>query len=147
MYVEPYLFFDGRCEEALQFYVKALGAEVTMLLRYRDSPQAPPPGMLPPGWDHKVMHSSLRVGDTTVMASDGNSDAGPSFKGFSLSIAAPDTARADALFVELIGHDRALLGSHIAALRAALEGQDEDACRPVRERLVALTAALRQQHR
>jgi PhnB protein len=101
MQVEPYLFFDGRCEEALQFYVKALGAEVTMLLRYRDSPQAPPPGMLPPGWDHKVMHASLRVGETIVMASDGNSDAGPSFKGFSLSIAAPDAARADKLFSAL----------------------------------------------
>ena len=65
MKVEPYLFFEGRCAEAVEFYRRALGAEVTMLMRYKDSPEPPPPGMVPPGSDNKVMHASFRVGDTT----------------------------------------------------------------------------------
>ena len=73
MQVEPYLFFEGRCEEAVEFYRKALGAQVTMLMRYKESPEPPPPGKLPPGSENKVMHASLRIGDTTVMASDGMS--------------------------------------------------------------------------
>ena len=71
MHVQPYLFFDGRCEEAIEFYKKALGAEVTMLMRFKDSPEPPPPGMVPPGSENKVMHASFRIGETTVMASDG----------------------------------------------------------------------------
>jgi uncharacterized glyoxalase superfamily protein PhnB len=71
MRVQPYLFFDGRCEEAIEFYKKALGAEVTMLMRMKESPDPHPPGMLLPGSENKVMHSSFRIGDTTVMASDG----------------------------------------------------------------------------
>src|SRR6266566_3746013 len=61
MIVQPYLFFDGRCEEAVEFYRRALGAELTMLMRYKESPDAPPPGMVPPGSEHKVMHASLRI--------------------------------------------------------------------------------------
>ena len=72
MRVEPYLFFDGRCEEAIEFYRKALGAEVTALIRNKENPEPPPPGMLPPGSENKVMHSNLRIGETMVMASDGN---------------------------------------------------------------------------
>src|ERR1700745_4262234 len=70
MNVETYLFFDGRCDEALEFYRKHLGAEVTMLMRFKDSPEPHQPGMIPPGAENKVMHASFRVGDTTVMASD-----------------------------------------------------------------------------
>ena len=106
MNVEPYLFFEGRCEEAIEFYRKALGAEVTMLMRYKDSPEPPPPGKLPPGSEQKVMHASLRIGDTTVMASDGLCQGQPSFQGFSLSIAVPDEARADKMFEALTDRGR-----------------------------------------
>ena len=101
MQVEPYLFFEGRCEEAVEFYRKALGAQVTMLMRYKESPEPPPPGKLPPGSENKVMHASLRIGDTTVMASDGMSQGSPRFQGFSLSLTAPDAARAKQFFAAL----------------------------------------------
>ena len=71
MQVQPYQFFDGRCEEAVEFYRSALGAEVTMLMRFKDSPEPHQPGMCPPGAENKVMHASFRIGDTTVLASDG----------------------------------------------------------------------------
>ena len=70
MFVQPYLFFNGRCEEAIEFYRKALGAEVGMLMHFRESPEPPQPGMLPPGSENKVMHATIRVGDTNVMVSD-----------------------------------------------------------------------------
>ncbi len=101
MQLQPYLFFDGRCEEAVEFYRKALGAEVTMLMRFKDSPEPPPPGMVPPGSESKVMHASFRIGDTTVLASDGRCLGQPSFQGFSLSLTAPDPAGADRLFASL----------------------------------------------
>jgi PhnB protein len=100
MQIQPYLFFDGRCEEAIEFYKKTLGAEVLMLLRYRESPE--PPGCpLPPGAEDKVMHSSLRIGETTVMASDGLCSGQPVFQGFSLSIPVKDEAEADRVFAAL----------------------------------------------
>lgn len=101
MQIQPYLFFDGRCEEALEYYRKALGAELMMLMRNRESPEPQPPGMLPPGSEDKVMHASLRIGDSVVMASDGHCRGQPSFQGFSLSLTVPDEARADQLFAAL----------------------------------------------
>ena len=101
MQIQPYLFFDGRCEEAVEFYRKALGAEVTMLMRYKDSPESPQPGMVKPGSENKVMHSSFRIGETTVMASDGHCLGKPSFQGFSLSLTAPNVAEADGKFAAL----------------------------------------------
>ncbi len=101
MQVQPYLFFDGRCEEALEFYRGALGAELTMLMRFKDSPEPPQPGMVPPGSENHVMHASFRIGDTTVMASDGRCAGQPSFQGFSLSLAVPDEAEADRRFAAL----------------------------------------------
>jgi PhnB protein len=101
MQVQPYLFFDGRCEEAIEFYRKALGAEVATLMRFKDSPEPAQPGMCPPGSENKVMHASFRIGDTTVMASDGRCTGQPSFKGFSLAIAAPSDAEAEKLFAAL----------------------------------------------
>ena len=98
MQVEPYLFFDGRCEEAIEFYRSKLGAEVTMLMRFKDSPE---PSMVPPGGENKVMHANLRIGNTAVMASDGRCQGEPSFKGFALSIAAPSEADADRMFAAL----------------------------------------------
>ena len=101
MQVQPYLFFGGRCEEALEFYQSALGAKVEMLLRFKDSPEPPDPAMVPPGSEDKVMHASLRVSETTVMASDGRCQGQPSFSGFSLSLTAPDEAAAERLFTAL----------------------------------------------
>jgi PhnB protein len=98
--VEPYLFFGGRCEEALEFYRKALGAQIGMTMRYKDSPEPPPPGMLPTGFENKVMHASFRIGTTTVMASDGCSEGG-SFSGFSLALAVPTEAEAERAFAAL----------------------------------------------
>ena len=97
MQVQPYLFFDGRCEEALDFYKKALGAKVEMMMRFKDSPE-PKSAMCAPGSDDKIMHSCFRVGDTAVMASDGHAKGNPEFKGFSLSITAKDEAEADTMF-------------------------------------------------
>jgi PhnB protein len=102
MQIQPYLFFEGRCEEAAEFYRAKLGAEVMMLMRNRDSPDAPPPGMLAPGSDDKVMHMSLRIGDSIVLASDGRCAGKPSFQGFSLSLTARDEAEAGRLFAALV---------------------------------------------
>jgi PhnB protein len=101
MQVQPYLFFDGRCEEAVEFYRSALGAEVEMLMRFKDSPDPPPPGMVPPGAENKVMHAALRIGDAMVLASDGRCLGQPSFQGFALSLTAPTDAEANRLFASL----------------------------------------------
>ena len=101
MQVQPYLFFDGRCEEAIEFYRKALGAEVTMLMRFKDTPEPHQPGMVPPGTENKVMHASVRIGDTAVMASDGRCRGRPSFQGFALSLTAANDAEADRWFAPL----------------------------------------------
>jgi PhnB protein len=101
MQVQPYLFFDGRCEEAVEFYRNVLGAEVTMLMRFKDSPEPPQPGMVPPGAEDKVMHASFRLGDSTVMASDGRCQGQPSFQGFSLTLSVTSEAEAERLFAAL----------------------------------------------
>jgi PhnB protein len=95
--LQPYLFFNGRCEEALEFYRSALGAEVTALMRFKDSPEP----SCAPGSEQKVMHASFRVGEATVMASDGRCDGQPSFQGFSLSLTFNDVASAEKLFAAL----------------------------------------------
>lgn len=99
-YIQPYLFFGGRCEEALEFYRTALNAQVDMLMHYKDSPEPPPPGTLQPGFEDKVMHASFRVGNSTIMASDG-CDEGSGFSGFSLSLAMPTESDADRVFALL----------------------------------------------
>lgn len=101
MLIQPYLFFDGRCEEALAFYSEAAGAQIEMLMRFKDNPETPPPGMVPPGSDNKVMHCSFRIGDSVIMASDGNCAGKPAFNGFSLSLTAPSVADAERLFKAL----------------------------------------------
>ena len=101
MLVQPYLFFEGRTEEALEFYGRAVGAKTEMLMRYKDSPDAPPPGMVPPGSENKVMHSEMRIGDTVVMASDGGVSGKAKFSGFSLAIDEPDEATAQRHFAAL----------------------------------------------
>lgn len=101
MQVQPYLFFDGRCEEAIEFYRNKLGAQVNALLRYKDSPEPQPPGMIPPGSENKVMHASLRIGDTTVMASDGHCLGKPDFQGFSLTLSVENESEAEKKFAAL----------------------------------------------
>jgi PhnB protein len=101
MQIQSYLFFDGRAEEALAFYRKAIGAEQTMLMRFKESPDTPPPGMVPPGSENKVMHMSFRVGDTEIMGSDGQCQGKPNFQGFSLSLAVADEADARRKFAAL----------------------------------------------
>ncbi len=101
MKIEPYLFLDGRCDEAIEFYRKALGAQVQMLMRNRDSPEPSPPGTLPPGSEDKVMHASISIGDSMLMLSDGYCSGQPSFAGFSLAIGAADVAQAEKLFSAL----------------------------------------------
>jgi PhnB protein len=101
MNIEPYLFFNGRCEEAIDFYKKALGAEVTMLMRFKDSPEPPQPGMVPPGSENKIMHANLRIEGANVMASDGQCSGKTEFRGFALSIVAADEADARRKFAAL----------------------------------------------
>jgi len=96
MQTQVYLFFDGRCDEALEFYKRNLGAEVEMLMRFKDSPEKNT--MCAPGNENKVMHSSFKLGDWRVMASDGHAKGHPEFKGFSLSLAFDKEADADRVF-------------------------------------------------
>lgn len=98
--VEPYLIFEGRCEEAVEFYKRSLGAEVDMLMRYKDSPEPPPPGCAPAD-TNKVMHASLRIGKHSVMMSDGRCTGKPNFQGFSLSVTASAEPEAKKVFSAL----------------------------------------------
>ncbi len=98
-YIQPYLFFGGHCEEALDFYKSAIGAEVQMLMRYSDSPDPMPPSMLPAGYESKVMHASFKIGSTVLMASDGcGGEESKGFRGFSLSLALATEAETDLAF-------------------------------------------------
>ncbi|HEY8252204.1 MAG TPA: VOC family protein [Burkholderiales bacterium] len=95
MKVEPYLMFEGRTEEALQFYQQKLGAKVEAIIRYKENPE---PKYNPPNSDEKVMHSLFRIGDAQIMASDGNCTGKPGFQGFALTLNAADAAEAKQRF-------------------------------------------------
>ena len=95
MHVEPYLSFEGRCEEALEFYKKAAGAEVTMLMRFKESPDQ---SMVSPGSENKVLHAAMKIGDSLVMASDGRCTGQANFHGIALTITATNDAEAKRLF-------------------------------------------------
>jgi PhnB protein len=101
MQIQPYLNFDGRCEEALDFYRKAVGAEVGMLMRFKEAPKTEGGGMCAPGSDDKIMHAAVRIGDATVFASDGYCRGAPKFEGISLSLSAKTDAEAQKLFAGL----------------------------------------------
>jgi PhnB protein len=101
MQVQPYLFFEGRCEEAVNFYVKTLGAKVETLMRYKDSPEPSQSGMVPPNSDNKIMHGSMKIGETTVMVSDGHCSGKASFQGFALCVYAANEADAKKKFAAL----------------------------------------------
>ena len=98
MEIQPYLFFDGRCDKAIELYRSAVGAEVEMLMRFKDSPD---PGSCPAGAEDKVMHASLRIGDSRVLMSDGRCTGQPSFQGFALSLTVADDAEAERRFAAL----------------------------------------------
>ena len=93
--VQPYLFFNGRCDEAIAFYGSALDARVAGLFRFKDSPDQ---SMVKPGWGEKVMHAELRIAGATVLVSDGGDEGPPRFDGFSLSLTVPDEAEAERRF-------------------------------------------------
>jgi PhnB protein len=98
--VNPYLHFDGRCEEAIEFYGKTIGAEPLMLMRYKDAPaEAKAQQCGPPGSENRVMHARLRIGDSTIMLSDGPCSG--KYDGFSLSLTVPSPADAERLFASL----------------------------------------------
>src|SRR5712691_11143349 len=98
MQVQPYLFFDGRCEEALEFYRRTLGAEVLALMRSKDSPD---PTMIIPGAEDKVIHAMFRIGESTLLASDGRCQGAPSFQGFALSLTVSSETEAERRFATL----------------------------------------------
>ena len=95
--IQPYLFFGGRCEEALEFYKAAICASVEMIMRFNESPEPLPPGMVPEGFEDKVMHACFRVGESAIMASDGCAE-GSTFEGFSLSLSVESEAQARRAF-------------------------------------------------
>ncbi len=96
--LQPYLFFEGRCEEAIDFYRKALGAEVNMMMRFKE---APDPAMCAPGTADKIMHAQLRLGQTMLLLSDGRCEKQTNFAGFALSLTVADVGEADRLFAAL----------------------------------------------
>ena len=102
--VQPYIHFNGRCEEAIRYYQSALGAEVLMQMRFKDSPEPPPPGCLPPGFENKIMHAHIRFGDASVMMTDGPDGHDPSktdFHGISLSLTVESDSEAKHYFDNL----------------------------------------------
>lgn len=112
MTIQPYLYFAGRADEAIAFYQKVFGAELQMLMRFKESPDPVPEGMIAPGWEGKVMHASLKIGESTLLASDGCGSENTGFKGFSLAYLAKDVAEADRAFAALAdgGQTRMPLG-------------------------------------
>jgi PhnB protein len=101
MRVEPYLFFNGRCEEALEFYKKAIGIETVRILRFKDCPEPAQPGMVPPGSENKIMHCAFRIGESTILGSDGRCQGSQKYEGFALTIKVATEAEADRLFAGL----------------------------------------------
>jgi PhnB protein len=101
MQIQSYVFFDGRCDEAIDFYCKALGAKLEMRMRFSEAPDQPPPGTLPPGSGNKVMHAALKIGESTLLMSDGHCTGKADFQGFSLSLTVADEAQAARAFAAL----------------------------------------------
>ncbi len=101
MNIQPYLYFNGRCEEAVEFYRHTLGAQVEMIMRMSDSPEPHPPGAIPSGAENNVMHAALKIGDSVLLVSDGSAAAPASFAGFNLSLQVPDAAAADRVYAAL----------------------------------------------
>lgn len=111
MKIQPYLFFEGRCDEALKFYRDRIGANVGRIMRYSESPTPPPPGMAPMPGD-KIMHTYFTVGDSEIMASDGHCSGQPDFKGVSLTLMTPDADDARRKFDALADDGQPFLPMH-----------------------------------
>ena len=109
MNIQPYLSFDGRCEEAIEFYKSAVGAKVEFMMRNKESPEQAPPGTIPAGNENKIMHVAFRIGDSTVMASDGYCKGNPEFKGIMLSIQADNATDAERMFAALAAGGKVLM--------------------------------------
>lgn len=101
MSVQPYRFFEGSCEAAVEFYQRAVGAEIKRLVRIKDAPDPPPSSMVPPGSENKMLHVTIQIGDSQVLASDGYCSGRPNFQGFSLSLSLPGAAQAERAFAAL----------------------------------------------
>lgn len=101
MPTEPYLFFNGRCQEAIDFYTNAAGARLEAAMRYSQSPQPLPDGCLPPGWSEKIMHASVVIGGSRVFFADGNSAEKAKFDGFALTLSVPSAEEAARTFAAL----------------------------------------------
>lgn len=101
MKTEPYLFFDGHAEEAIEFYKKTLGAQVVQIMRFKDNHDPEEPGMRPAGTENKVLHAEIKIGNSAVMLSDGRCLGSPAFKGFGLTMSVPEEAEAARLFAQL----------------------------------------------
>ncbi len=108
MNIQPYLYFEGRCEEAITHYKKTLGAEVVMMMRFKECPD-PQPGMIPPGGENKIMHASLKIGEATIMASDGNCNGKGVFQGMALSLIVKTEAEAEKHFKALSDGGKVLM--------------------------------------
>jgi PhnB protein len=98
MQVQPYLSFEGRCDEAIEFYKKAVGAKVDMLMRFKESPDQ---SMVTPASKDKVMHAAVHIGDTQLLMSDGRCQGSPNFTGIALALSAPSDADAERMFTAL----------------------------------------------
>ena len=99
MKVQAYISFGGRCEEALEFYKKSIAAEVTSLMRWKDSPDVVMKS--PPGYEEKIMNAAFRIGETQLMADDGMGEKEVEFKGMTLAIEVTDDAEAKRVFTAL----------------------------------------------
>lgn len=101
MQIQPYLHFDGRCEEAIEFYRCTLGAEVGALMRFKDNPAPSAQCPTSPDTENRIMHANLTVGGTTLLASDDDGGGNPLFQGFSLALTVPDRDAAERVFTAL----------------------------------------------
>ncbi|HEY2762128.1 MAG TPA: VOC family protein [Pirellulales bacterium] len=99
--VQPYVFFDGKCEEAIKFYSSALGAQTQSLMRYKDCPDPKGREGCGPGNENKVMHANIKIRDTEVLMADGHCGGNPKFEGFGLALQAKDNGDAEKLFAAL----------------------------------------------
>lgn len=104
--IQPYVFFRGRCEEAIEYYKRTLGAEVVMLMRFKDNPDNPAPGTMPADLDDRVMHAQLRIAGADLMMSDGMKSGAVDFSCVSLSLTVDSKADADRLFQALAADGR-----------------------------------------
>ena len=106
MQMNPYLSFNGRCEEAFNFYQQCLGGEIGAIFRYAGTPMS---GEVPADWQEKIMHGSITIGEQVLMAADVAPERYEEPKGFSLSLQIKSTAEAERIFRELSSNGRVVV--------------------------------------